>query len=622
MRAANILRPPGLLVFTIVVVVIGLVWWIFADRIVERSVEATGTSLVGALVELESADLRVASGSVRLRGLQVTNPNAPMSNLMEAEEMAVDLLLEPLLQSKVVVQSLVVTGVRFNTPRETSGALDDPPEGTGALLRQIDDWANQLDIPELSFEALTGTVRTEAMSADSLRTVQYARQTAQRADSMRADWEARLAALDPRPRIDSVEAVARRLEDFAPTPLNVARLPELIESGRRAVSEITSLQGDVVALDESVREGITSLGFGPETLAELRAADLAYARSLLNIPSLDAPTISPALFGETALAWLKPVLYWTRLAERYLPPGLDPRRRPGARRARAEGTTVEFPGGAEYPSFWLQQGELGLTLAGAGLAAGTYTALVGGLSTVPSLTGEPITIQVDRGEAALGPSSLSLGAVLDHTADVVRDSVGSRVTGVDLPSVDLASVGAELDLGTGEGAFSLRRVDQEIDAALEWATDELGWNLPAAEAQRLAQASIGTADWARSLVWSTLQGIERVEVSMSLSGDIDSPSISIESNVGSAVAESLRRELGDQIAEAEARLLAEVDERVQPLVQEARSRVETVQEEVAGQVAEHRQEVDELRERLEARIRELAAASIPGGLPGIPGLGN
>jgi uncharacterized protein (TIGR03545 family) len=622
MRAGNILRPPGLLVFAVVLVLIGLVWWMFADRIIERSVEATGTSLVGALVELESADLRLASGSVRLGGLQVTNPNAPMSNLMEAEELAVDLLLEPLLEKKVVVESLVMTGVRFNTPRETSGALDDPPEGTGELLRQIDAWADQIDIPELSFDALTGTVRTDAMSADSLRTVQFARQVVQRADSMRTDWESRLGALDPRPRIDSLQAVAQRLEDFSPTPLNAIQLPALIEDGRRAISTITSLQSEIAALDENVREGMGSLGLTPETLEGLRAADLAYARSLLNVPSLDAPTLSPALFGGTALAWLEPVLYWAHIAERYLPPGLDPRRRPGTQRARAEGTTVEFPGRAEYPSFWLQQGELGLTLAGTGLAAGAYTALVGGLSTAPSLTGEPITIQIDRDEAVQGPRGLSLAAVIDHTSEVIRDSVGLSLTGVDLPSINLAPIGAALELGNGEGAFRLRRVGQEIEAAFDWATDEVVWNLPAAETQRLAQAAIGTADWARSIVWNTLQGIERIELSMGLSGDIDSPSISIESNVGSAVAESLRRELGEQIEEAEARLRAEVDERVQPLVQDARARVDTVQQEVAGRVTEQRQEIDALRERLEGRVQELASG-IPGGLPGrIPGLGN
>ncbi|MGE0159643.1 MAG: TIGR03545 family protein [Gemmatimonadales bacterium] len=625
MKAAHILRPPGLVVFAVVVLLIVAVWWLFADRLVERSVEATGTSLVGALVELESADLRVGSGSVRLSGLQVTNPDAPMSNLMEAEELSVDLLLEPLLEKKVVVQSLVVTGVRFNTPRETSGALDDPPEGTGALWRQIDAWAERIDVPELSFEALTGTVRTEAMSADSLRTVQYAREVAQRADSMRGAWEERLTSLDPRPRIDSLRAVAERLEAFRVTPANAAQLPGLVQDGQRALADLTSLQTEVQALDESVRAGVASIGLGPDVLAELRAADLAYARSLLNVPSLDAPTLSPALFGGTAMAWLKPILFWARTAERYLPPGLDPRRRPGPQRARAEGTTVEFPGRAEYPSFWLQQGELGLTLGGTGLAAGTYTALVGGLSTVPALTGEPVTIRLDRSEASQGPTGLSLAAVLDHTSDVVRDSVGLSLSGVDLPRVDLAPLGAALDLGNGEGTFQLRRVGEDIAARLDWATDQLAWDIPAGDAQRYAQAAIGTADWARSIVWSTLEGISRVEISMSLSGNIDSPSVSIESNLGSAVAESLRRELGSQIEEAEARLRAEVEERIQPLLGEARARVQGVQDEVAGRVAEQRAEIDELRESLEARLAELTSGlpgGLPGGLPRIPGLGN
>jgi uncharacterized protein (TIGR03545 family) len=622
MRAARVFRPPGLVVFGVIVLLLGFLWWWFADRIVERSVEGTGTSLVGALVELESADIRVGGGSIALTGLQITNPDAPMSNLMEADEVAVDLLLEPLLEKKIVVQNLVVTGVRFNTPRETSGALENPPEGTGALWRQLDAWADAVEIPELSFESLTGLVRAEAVSADSLRTVQYARQSIQRVDSMRGDWEARIVALDPRPRIDSLRVVAERLESFRPTPLNALQVPGLIADGRRAVGELTSLGAEVATLDDGVRAGIASLQLGPELFAELRAEDLAYARRLLNIPSLDAPTISPALFGETALSWLKPILFWTRTAERYLPPGLDPRRRPGAQRARAEGTTVEFPGRAEYPSFWLQQGELGLTLGGTGVTAGTYTALVSGIASVPSLTGEPITIRVDRDAAAQGPTRLSLAAVLDHTSEVVRDSVGLSLAGVDLPTVDLAPLGAALELGNGEGAFALRRVGSEIEARLDWASNELRWSRPEAEIQRLAQAQIGTADWARSLVWNTLEGIERLELSMSLSGDIDSPSVSVESNLGAAVAESLRRELGTQIEAAEARLRAEVDERIQPLIQEARSRMDAVQTEVAARVAEQRREVEELRAQIEARIQSLTS-SVPAGLPGgIPGLGD
>jgi uncharacterized protein (TIGR03545 family) len=613
MRKTKIIRPPGLIVFALFVLGVGVLWWLYADTLVQRGVEATGESLVGARVELESVDLQPTEGSIRMTGLRVANPDAPMTNLLEAGEIVVDLMLEPLLTKKVVVQNLVVTGVRFNTPRETSGALEDPDPEAGQLWRNVNGWADEVrrDLPSFSLETLTGAVRTEAISADSLRTVQYARSVVARVDSMRGSWDARLRSLDPRPRIDSLQAVVERLEAFRPTPLNALQIPGLVQEGRSALTNVTSLQSEVAALDDTVREGVASLAIGPETIAELRAQDLAYARSLLDIPSLDAPTISPALFGGTALTWMKPVLYWARTAERVLPPGLDPRRRPGPQRARAEGTTVEFPGRATYPSFLLRQGELGMLIGGAGLAAGAYTATIRNLTSSPALLGEPMDIALGRTEGAQGPRGLSLSAVLDHTGDVLRDSAAVALSGVTLPLIELEPLGGSLDLGLGESTFELRRIGERIDAELHWSSTDLGWSR-AGGTQAGAPPRIGTAEWARDLVWRTLTGVERVELGMGLTGTLQSPSLTVTSNLGEAIAASLRRELGQQIADAEARLRQEVDSRIQPLVADARGRLDAVRTEVADRVSEQRQDVDDLRARLEARVEELTR--LPGGL--------
>ncbi len=607
MRKSKVIRPPGLVVFALFVLAVGVFWWLYAARLVQRGVEATGESLVGARVELESVDLRPTEGSVRMTGLQVANPDAPMTNLFEASEIVVDLLLEPLLTKKVVVQDLVVTGVRFNTARETSGALENPDPEAGQLWRNVNRWADEVrsDLPSFSLETLTGSIRTEAISPDSLRTVQYARNVGARADSMRRSWEAQLRSLDPRPRIDSLQAVVERLEAFRPTLLNATQIPRLVQDGRSALTNVTSLQSEVAALDDAVREGVASLAIGPETIAELRAQDLAYARSLLNIPSLEAPSISPALFGGTALTWMKPVLYWAHTAERFLPPGLDPRRRPGPQRARAEGTTVEFPGRATYPAFLLQQGELGMLIGGAGLAAGAYTATIRNLTSSPSLLGEPMELTLGRGEGAQGPTGITLAALLDHTTDVLRDTAALALSGVSLPEIDLGPLGGRLDLGLGQSTFRLRRVGEQIDANLRWVSTDLGWSRGDGQPLSATPPQVGTSEWARDLVWRTLTGVERVELGMGLTGTLESPSLTVTSNLGEAVAASLRRELGQQIADAEARLRQEVDSRIQPLVADARSRVDAVRTEVADRVAAQRQEVDEIRTRLEARLQEL-----------------
>jgi uncharacterized protein (TIGR03545 family) len=608
MRKARILRPPGLVVFGIFVLLVGIAWWLYADTLVQHAVEATGESIVGAKVDVASVDLRPTEGSIRLTGLQVANPDAPMTNLVEAGDIVVDLMLGPLLEKKVVVQNLVVTGVRFNTPRQTSGALENPDPESGALWRQVNGWADQAraQIPSFSLQSLTGVVRTGAISADSLRTVQYARQVLARADSMRTSWQSQLTALDPRPRIDSVRAVVARLEAFRPTLLNAPQIPGLIRDGRATLSGVTSLQSQVAALDDQVKAGISSLKIGSDVIADLRAQDLSYARGLLNIPSLDAPTISPAIFGGTALTWMKPVLYWAQTAQRFLPPGLDPRRRPGPKRARAPGTTVEFPGRATYPAFLLQQGELGVQLGGTGLAAGDYTAHIRELTSAPALVGKPMEISLERRQGAQGPRGLSLAAVLDHTGAVPRDSATLSLSGVGLPEIDLGALGGRLGLGQGQSTFSLRRVGDQIDASLDWVSTELDWVTPQGfDLQQASRAAFGTADWARGLVWRTLTGIDRVELGMALHGSLQSPSLSVTSNIGDQVAASLKRELGQQVADAEARLRQEVDQRIQPVVQDARSRVDSVRAQVADRVDEERQQVDDLRARLEARVQDL-----------------
>lgn len=607
----TVFRWRAVLVLILFLAALGAGWLLLLDKLVERGVEATGASIVGAKVDVAAADVRLGDGVVVLHGLQVANPDAPMTNLVEARQIVANVMMTPLLEKKLVVETLAVRGVRFGTPRTTSGALANRSPESGRAWREVNAWAQQLRIPPFSLEGLGSVIDVAAIHPDSLRTLTHARATVAQADSLRTAWEQRLRALDPRPQVDSARVLIERLQNIDPARLGIAGVTQLASSGRTMVSALGDLRVRVAALDSTVRAGVGDVAANIAQFPAMKDADLAYAKGLLQLPSLDAPSISPAVFGETAVAWLKPVLYWVKTAERYLPPGLDPQRFSGPKRARASGTSVRFPGRATYPRFLLQYGASDLEIGGSGAAAGQYAALIRGLSSAPAKYGTPIEIRAGRTAAARGPRDLRLTAVLEHAARPIRDSVAFSATGITLPTVDLgAIVGGRMALGQGSGRFSLLRSGDQIDALLQWRSSDVRWERGQQPAG-VTNPQVGTVAWGKDLLWRTLSGLRQVDVDMRLRGSVDRPSLSVSTNIGQAIVQSLRREVGAEIERAEQMVRSEVERLVEPRILEARARVDSLQTQVLDVVESRLREVNEVRGRLESELRNLT------GIPGI-----
>ncbi len=580
--------PLGLLL-----VLIGAGWFFLLDSAVRRGIETIGTALVGAKVDLEEADVRLADGAVILRGLQVTNPNAPMTNLFQLDELVADFNLGPLLQKKIFIDTVAVRGLRFGTPRATSGAIPNPdPEG-GALRRQIDEWSRRVPVPDFSLDGLSGTVNVAAIRPENLQTPALARGIQSAADSARDAWMAQLQALNPTPLIDSARALAERLQGASLRSLGLG-VVRSVRSLRATVSGLTTLRSGIDHLVQDVSGGVETLQRRVSDLPNARAADLASARNLLQIPSLDAPDISPALFTDLALERIQPVLYWARMAERYVPPGLDPRRRPGPSRARRAGSDVEFPTERGYAGLTIAFAEIDLRLEGEGASAGAYRVHIEDFSSEPSVHGRPIRISASRTEAGSGPDAVHLEAVLDHVTSAIRDSVNLRITGFPLPAVTLPGIGAHMDLGAGVNQLSLVRIGDTVAGQWLWSSSQVSWD----------RASMGSGR-VNDLLWRTLSALRDVQVEVGVSGDLTGPTLSVRSNVASEISRSLRRELATEVAAAERRVRAEVERLVAQPIADARSRVTEVEATVQGLAADYRRQLDQVRADLEARLREL-----------------
>lgn len=583
--------------FLLLVTVLSAVMVLFLDDLVRQSVEMVGTEIVGARVDVDKADVRLGEGVVRLRGVQVTNPDRPMTNIVEAGQIVADLRVLPLLEKKIFLDTVAFRDVRFGTPREESGALDRPTETNLAIRRGLEEWRDRIQVPEFSIEALTRSIDLDAIQPDNLETPRAARRIMDRADSTFAAWETTLGEFDPGPLVDSARALVGALEGASLASLGVVGAAQAVESARTAIGAVTSARDSVRLMTSSLQRDLAQLDSSLSSLAVTQTEDLQRIRETLRLPNLDRPDFSAPVLGGFTLSQLQPVLHWLRVAERYLPPGLDPRRRPGPQRARASGTTVEFPASGALPGFTLAFGEASVEIGGSGGGAGVYAGMVRGLTTAPSVLGVPFAVSASRTSATRGPSDLSFAVALDHT-DGIHDSIDVRVAGIALPSLTLAGIGGEVDLGVGSTELLLSRVGDDIDGRWIWRSSEVRW-------RRATRESGAAGALVQDVLWSALEGLGEVQIEVRFSGPVQGPRIAVGSNIGQAISRAVRSRLQSEVRRVEGRIRAEVDRLSARAVGEAQERVASVEAQFRGRLGDYEQSLEEVRAELETRIRRL-----------------
>ena len=593
-------------------VLLGLmvVWGVFfADWTLKLAVEKGGTAAVGAKVELADAKLGILAGNVTLEGLQVTNPNAPMTNLVEVEALVFDVGILPALEKKVVIDTVAARGIRFNTPRQTSGALPPKPAGEESeesSSQVIERFKSQIKVPPLELATLTKSVDVGAISADSLATLREARHAIAYADTARDKLLADLQAADPRPTLDSAEALARRLQNANLRTLGIAGARQAVTDVRRTLRDLAAIDDRLKAFETETRGNAAGLQDRLAAIPAARSEDYAYARSLLKLPSFEVPSIGPQLFSDLIAEQMGGVLYWVDRAEKYIPPGLQRQTQPGPARVRASGRDVLFPKENVYPQFLMRLAELSLTLGGEGASAGAYAATIAGLTSQPAVYGAPTTFHLTRAEGQRGPSDISVDGFFDHRRAPVRDTLAARFAGITLPNFPLGGLGGQVVLGSGLSRLTLERNGEELSGRWLWRAPKVTWQRDSTRA-RPADARAAQVE---DVLWRAMARIDSVEIDAEIRGTLRAPRLAVRTNIAEAVSAALKAQLAEEVRRAEQQVRARVDALVDAQVAEARAKADAARAQVQARIDTERERLEAQKAALEARLRELTR--IPG----------
>ena len=566
---------------------LGILWWLFADGIARRTSEKVGTTILGARVDIDRLHLDLFGGKIELRGLTLASPQEPMRNLLQADELVADIDILPLLEKKVVIDRLAANGLRFGTPRETpgfdttavrKGEADTPAEE--AKLEAI-AFVQRLDVPLLNLA--TGKVKLDSLDPARLETVRTARSVAARTDTASRNFRHGLDSLNVKGTVAAVESLLPRLKTAKATDL------ALINDARRTLDQVKRTSDQLKRIEQGVTGGVATLRSGLDELNAARQRDYALARSLVKLPSLDAANIGAALFGGAAVARFQQALYWATLARKYMPPGLMPREDPAPPRVRRAGTNVRFPGERAYPGFLLREGEVSFELAGDS-APRTYEGRLTGLTSQPALYGRPTTF------AASAPA-LQVGALVDHVGAVARDTAAGTLAGVGLPVLDVPGTPLKLEPGAGDMTLAFALSGDSLRARWAVKSNAVRWT-------RDSAAATG-GGVVQQLLQRVLQGVKQLDLSADVRGTLAQPRFGVRSNLDEAVASSMKALVGEEVAAAEQRVRRAVDSLVEQHVAPVRARVTAATDSATAVVKAQRAQLDSAHKALDQRIKEL-----------------
>lgn len=511
-------------------------WLLFADTFVRWGIEAAGTRMVGAQVELASADASFSPARLELRGLAITNPDEPMRNALEAERIAFDIDWIGLLLDRVQIDTVSLEGLRFGTERESSGAV----VRTRHKVREsslIDRARERAEIPPLEVPSVQTVLERE-----SLRSPAVIAEAGETIEQRRKALDRRLGEL---PGKSDMERYRGELDeataDGGSTADRLKRLKKLKELVER-------IEDDVKALRKARDEVRQSAAAARDAVAEARKAprdDLERLYRKYTDPRAVSGELAHYLLGPKVTGWINQGWYWYDRLSPYLGRGADEAAPEAVPATRNPGRNIVYPQAGEKPRVLVRQVAIS-GAAGGGDLEGRVTDIAMPATRWP----EPL-------RARLTGNSLGGIGRLRVNASVDRRSAGNPVSRIDLQAggTDVSGFGlgpeSRLRAERGSADFNVNGTVSGRELALDLGAVLTGLSFTTDEDVQPILREVAAA----------LGGAGRLDIGATVRGTIDEPELNLKSSLEGLIEPILRNRLKQAAAGFREELASTLTER-------------------------------------------------------------
>ncbi len=528
-KRSRFVRWQGLLIFFVLCALAAGLWLLFVNRFAKRTIEKTGTAVVGAKVELDKADVSLAPLGLTLLGLKVTNPDAPMTNAVEVGRIAFHMDGPNALRRKVIIEEMSVEDVRLNTPRKTSGAVART-EGKTPLQQ----------LAELPSFVIPNVKEVFEKEKGDLRSLKLLTGAAADGEAMRTRWDGKLRELKAAADVDKYQ---KRFDELK-AKTGKASIGNLLGGAKDAAALQKQVRDDIRTVTDAKKVFTADLSALKKAAADTPAAVRDDARRLIDKYSVTPSgltNISRMLFGGRIAAGVQSALQWNERLSPFIERVKEKvKGKEVVQPLRAKGRDVRFREDQPLPDFLAR-----LTKVSVSLPQGIFAGRIENLTSDQDILGRPLTFSFSA-ENLKGLRSAALEGMFDRIDPAARkDVVNLKLRGYEARDVKLAE-SATLPVSLKEGL-----ADLDISATLE--KGGLTARITAGvRSARLAfeerEKRPGLAGRVDDAIRSALKGVTSFSLTAEISGTPESFDLKVRSDIDEVLKSAVGALVRDQMA--------------------------------------------------------------------------
>ena len=531
----KIFRWQGVLAFALLGGLVGAFLILFLDGMIERGIEEKGSQAAKTQIDIGSLSTSILAQSIALSGIEVANPDNNMENLVQFEKLSLDLDGVQIVSRKIIIDELQAHGIKLNQKRTQPAQVPAGVESSQEAGQETGS-ADQKGLALPGLGGLSMKSPEEILKSEKLETLEAGNRAKKIIDDLKAKWEKKFDTdLNP----SAIKETQQKL----------AELQEKVKGGDlteipKALQEFESLQKDI----QDRMDRITSMK--SELQKDIQMAKQQVA-DLKNLPQKDFErlknkySLSPGggknILGSMLEGPLKEKLDKAWKAYQMISPYLNKGK--GSSPAeqvyvRGKGIDIPFAKASPYPDFLLRHGDLSLILFDTEVKGE-----VKDLSDNQSVYGKPAKLNFQSGKNQ-NFDSFALDITMDKTGPQSLDSID-----IDMRGLNLKNTGqAELKDGSAKIKGQLTIVDENnLKGHFKAELDRVELSIPKQEGNELANT-----------IAQSLSNIDRINISVGISGTIENYQLDIKSNLSEIVSKAVKNAFSGKMKGFESSLMSAI----------------------------------------------------------------